>query len=147
KMMPLAIAGGLLALSSAGLPFTIGFLGKALIYESSTHLDSPMLWIATVVAVFTNIFLLYAGLVAGVKPFMGKEKLVNQSSMRAPSIRLWLPPLLLAALGLVFGMAPSLIDGSLIYPLTQSLAGRIDFVPLTLWHGWTPVLFLSIATL
>src|SRR5690606_28248442 len=36
-MFPLAAAGLLAAVSSAGLPFTLGFIGKDLIYESTLH--------------------------------------------------------------------------------------------------------------
>lgn len=146
-MGPLALAGGLLALSSAGFPFTIGFLGKELIYESSTHHSSPVLWIATTLALATNVLLLYAGMVAGLKPFTGKPPIEVLDSVKAPSFRLWFPPLLLALLGLVLGIFPGIVDKALIYPMTQSLAGELEWVPLALWHGWTPVLLLSLVTL
>lgn len=146
-MGPLALAGGLLALSSAGFPFTIGFLGKELIYESSSHLPSPFFWMATVLAVVTNLFLLYAGMVAGIRPFVGKSPAEGPTSVSPPSFRLWFPSLTLALLGLVFGLFPAWVDRALIYPVTQSLAGKIEWVPLALWHGWTPVLLLSMITL
>lgn len=147
EMRPLAWAGLLLALSSAGFPFTLGFLGKELIYEASTSLQGAGVWVATILAVGTNVFLLYAGLIAGVKPFAGKRRLPPHIRITPPSLALWLPALLLAALGLLFGIFPQWIDRSLLYPVARSMDSAIAWTPLALWHGWTPVVLLSGLTL
>src|SRR5690606_29305595 len=42
-MAPVAIASGLAALSSAGLPLTFGFIGKDLIYEATLAIQSEWL--------------------------------------------------------------------------------------------------------
>ncbi len=145
-MFPLALAGLFAALSSAGLPFTFGFIGKDLIYESTLH--EPGNWGIglTSVALATNILLLYAGFVAGIKPFSGPlpERL---SAVRLPHATMWMPPLLLAVLGLVFGCFPSLADGALLLPAAVSMAGQEIISPLKIWHGFNIVLLLSAVTL
>ncbi len=70
-MMPVAIAGFLAAISSAGMPPTVGFVGKDLVYESTLHMGNWSVFL-TVLAIATNILVLYAGFVAGIKPFTGK---------------------------------------------------------------------------
>lgn len=145
-MLPLAIAGLLAALSSAGLPFTFGFIGKDLIYESTLHIQGEWAIGLTAVALVTNIMLLYAGFVAGIKPFSGG--LPQQlSSVRLPQVWMWAPPLLLAVLGVIFGCFPSLVDGSLLNPAAASMAGHAIVSPLKIWHGFNLVLLLSAVTL
>ena len=69
-MLPVAIAGFLAAISSAGIPPTLGFLGKELTYESTLAIiGTPLLWIALIL--LTKILLLHAGFVAGISPFVG----------------------------------------------------------------------------
>lgn len=145
-MFPLAVAGLLAALSSAGLPFTFGFIGKDLIYESTLQTGGSWAIGLTAVALVTNICLLYAGLVAGVKPFAGPlpDKL---SSVHLPQATMWVPPLLLAILGLLFGCFPNLVDGALLNPAAASIAGQTVLTQLKIWHGFNLVLLLSAVTL
>lgn len=144
-MKPVAITGLLAALSSAGVPLTFGFIGKDLIYEATLHAETIGI-LLTAVAVLTNILLLYAGFLAGIKPFTG-ELPEAFKGVHLPDMRLWVPPLLLAALGLVYGILPSLTDVSLVQPVVQSLAPGAVTAPLKLWHGINPVLLLSGLTL
>ncbi|MBA2746275.1 MAG: Na(+)/H(+) antiporter subunit A, partial [Flavisolibacter sp.] len=100
-LWPLAIAGMLAALSNAGIPLTFGFLGKDLIYEATLQSASSA-YILTGAAILTNILLLYAGFIAGIKPFIGNLK--NEfSKVHLPSFLMWAPPLLLGVGGLLFG--------------------------------------------
>src|SRR5690606_31990710 len=73
-LLPVTIASVIAAASSAGLPFvTFGFIGKDLIYEATLHFGNiEWVWILTGVAIVTNIGIVTAGLMAGVKPFLGK---------------------------------------------------------------------------
>lgn len=145
-MFPLAVAGLFAALSSAGLPFTFGFIGKDLIYESTLHEGGNWGMALTAVALITNILLLYAGFVAGIKPFTGAlpERLSN---VHLPQASMWVPPLLLAFLGLLFGCFPSLADASLLNPAAAAMAGEPIASPLKIWHGFNLVLLLSAVTL
>lgn len=145
-MPPLAIAGLLAALSSAGLPLTFGFIGKDLIYEATLHTHGIWPIVLTAIALTTNVFLLYAGFVAGIKPFAGK--LPDEfSKVHLPHWLMWTAPLLLALLGLLFGCLPSLADGALLKPAAQAIANGAINSPLKIWHGFNVVLLLSGATL
>ncbi len=142
-MLPVAIAGFLAAISSAGVPPTLGFLGKELTYESTMAvIGLPILWI--ILILITKILLLHAGFVAGISPFVGKlpEKF---SETKMPSALLWAPPLFLSIAGLIFGIFPGLIE-PIIMPVVTAMGEEIDTY-LALWHGFNTVLWLSIATI
>lgn len=144
-MLPVAIAGFLAAISSAGIPPTIGFLGKELTYESTLAVVGvPILWIALIL--ITKILLLHAGFVAGISPFVGKlpEKLENT---KFPGPLLWVPPVLLSVAGVVFGIFPGIIEGSLIQPVVAAMGEDAGDKHLQLWHGFNTVLWLSVATI
>lgn len=144
-MWPVAIAGFLAALSSAGMPPFVGFVGKDLVYESTLHMGS---WstVLTVIAIATNILVLYAGFVAGIKPFTGKLP-EGFSKVHLPSFLMWLPPVILAVLGLIVGIFPAIIDGPLIKPVVDAVGMNGSEVHLKLWHGFNLVLGLSALTL
>lgn len=145
-MMPVAIAAGLAAISNAGIPPSIGFAGKDLIYESALHVND---WgyLLTILAVITNICLLYAGFVVGLKPFLGKipEEFKN---LKMPSPLMWVPPLILAILGIAFGLIPDLISNPLIGKVHQSIfITSLGQPGLKLWHGFNMVLLFSTITI
>ena len=145
-MFPLAIGGLLAALSSAGLPLTFGFIGKDLIYEATLHTAGLLAIVLTALAVLTNVFLLYAGFLAGIKPFSGK--LPGQfSHVHLPHWLMWGAPLLLAVLGVVFGCFPALADAALLNPAAQAMSNSVIDSPLKIWHGFNTVLLLSGTTL
>src|SRR5690606_34804816 len=128
-MLPLAIGGLLAALSSAGLPLTFGFIGKDLIYEATLHAAGLWPMLLTALAVLTNILLLYAGFLAGIKPFAGKLP-QHYSGVHLPNGLLWIPPVLLGALGLLLGCFPALADGALLNPAAHSMAQSAINTPL-----------------
>ena len=144
-MLPVAIAGLLAAISNAGIPPSVGFIGKDLIYEGTFHFEHSAI-LLTALAILTNVFISYAGYVAGIKPFIGKlpEKF---EKVKFPSFFLWFPPVLLGALGFVFGLFPVLIEKSLVKPILWSIGEDAAEVHLKLWHGITPILGLSLLTM
>lgn len=144
-MWPVAIAGLLAAVSSAGMPPTIGFLGKDLIYEATLGMEQWTV-VLTIVAIVTNILILYAGFVAGIKPFSGKLPEIF-SRVHLPSLLMWVPPVLLAVMGILIGVFPGLIDGPLIKPVVDAVGMKGGDVHLKLWHGFNTVLALSAVTL
>lgn len=144
-LFPLAIAGFLAALSSAGLPFTFGFIGKDLIYEATLHTAGIWPLVLTGLAVVTNILLLYAGFQAGIKPFTGSLPEEFQS-VRMPNWLMVLPPVLLSIAGIVIGCFPGVVDEALIRPMVFAMGG-IGVTQLKIWHGFNLVLQLSGLTL
>ncbi len=144
-MLPVAVAGFLAALSNAGIPPSFGFIGKDLIYEASLHTGVFPL-ISTVALVSTNVMLLFAGFLAGVRPFIGPLP-TKYKDLQAGSPRLWVPTLILATLCLVIGLAPGLISNSLIAPALVALGIQDYALDLKLWHGFNTVLALSATTI
>jgi multicomponent Na+:H+ antiporter subunit A len=144
RTMPItALAGGTAALSMAGVPLTLGFVGKDGAYDALLHAPDWLPWLL-VLFVIASILLGLAGLLAGVLPFHGNAR----SAIRAhePAWSLWLPPLVLALTGLLMGVAPSILDGPLSAAAT-AIAGIPADASLALWHGATPAVLLSVFTL
>ena len=145
-MKPVAVGGLLAALSSAGLPLTFGFIGKDLIYEATLGAPGNLVWILTIIAFVSNICLLVAGLMVGIKPFFG-EMPQRFNRVRKVSVSLWLPGIILGASAIIFGIFPMVLDRNLITAVAQSINGiKID-IPLKLWHGFNFVILLSFLTL
>jgi multicomponent Na+:H+ antiporter subunit A len=145
-LLPVFIAGLLAALSSAGLPLSFGFIGKDLIYEATLHANQNIALYLTIAAVATNVFLVAAGFMAGIKPFVGKLP-QEYEKLHLPYSSMWIPPLILAVLGFVFGFFPGVIGDYLIQPTVNILSTNAVAVDLKIWHGFNTVLLLSIATL
>jgi len=146
-LMPVAIAGILAALSSAGLPGTFGFIGKDLIYEATLHSKENLMLILTILAVITNTCLVAAGFMAGWKPFAG-ELPQEYSKLHLPYKSMWIPPLILGALGLLFGLFPGFIGKWMSLATANSIFGTETNLKLAIWHGsFNTVLILSLITL
>jgi len=144
-MMPVAIAGFIAALSSAGVPLLIGFLSKEVMYEATLQFGQWAI-ILTILIVVTKIFLFVAGFWAGIKPFTGSLPKEFEKA-HLPSTLLWVPPLLLGVLSVAFGVFPGLIEKSLIQSVFSSISGSETIIELKIWHGFNMALMLSILTL
>lgn len=146
-MWPIAIAGILAALSHGGFPPTFGFIGKDLIYEATMH-TRFLPEVLTGLAILTNICLVFAGLLVGLRPFLG-SKPSSLEIKRRPDFRIWFPTLLLGGLSLLFGIFPQFIDHSIINGAVASVSGASlePLVHLKLWHGFNLILALSGLTL
>ena len=143
RTMPItALAGGAAALSMAGLPLTLGFVGKDGAYEALLQAAHRFPWLLAL-TVLASIFLGLAGLIAGISPFRGDLAPVKVDE---PPWPLWIPPLVLAMCGLFAGVAPSILDGSLSAAATAVAGTSVD-ASLAVWHGVTPALLLSALTL
>lgn len=142
-MLPIGIIAFFAAISHGGIPPTFGFVGKDLIYEAT--LNNPNGLILTLIAVITNALLLYAGLVAGVKPFLGKLP-TQFSKVHMPSIAMWIPAGILSVLCIVLGLFPFVLEDCLIRPALHTLGVDTNF-HLKLWHGFNQVLMYSGITL
>lgn len=143
--MPVAIAGFIAALISGGVPPTLGFIGKDLIYEATLHAADGVI-ILTILAILTKILLFYGGFVAGVKPFMGKLP-GKFEKLHLPSPLMWLPPLIMTIAGIVFGVFPGLIETAFAKPVAMTQALEFEDFHLALWHGFNTVLGLSAITI
>ncbi|HUH47177.1 MAG TPA: hydrogen gas-evolving membrane-bound hydrogenase subunit E, partial [Arenibacter sp.] len=145
-LFPVFLAGGLAALSSGGMPLFLGFIGKDLIYEATLGANQKLTLFFTVIAVITNICLVAAGFLAGLKPFMGNLA-PRFAKIHLPRLSMWVPPLILAFLGLVLGIFPGLVGDYIVSPTVSALADRSASADLKIWHGFNTVLILSLLTL
>jgi len=145
-LLPVFVAGLLAALSSAGMPLLFGFISKDLIYEATLHADQHLAVYLTVAAFITNLCLVAAGFMAGIKPFTGTLPQAYEK-IHLPYKSMWIPPLILAIAGLFFGLFPQLAGEHLIGPAVQTMAHAPAAVHLKIWHGFNSVLILSLVTL
>lgn len=145
-LFPVYVAGTLAALSSAGLPLSIGFIGKDLIYEATLQSSATIALYITIAAVLTNTCLVAAGFTAGIRPFAG-PLLPSLEHVKMPSKLLWVPTIILSGLGFIFGIFPGLFGSLFASPMVASILNKPAAFELKIWHGFNTVLILSLATL
>ena len=147
-----AAAGGLAALSMAGLPPLLGFVAKELVYESI--LPEASGWPLIVAVVFGGACFVWVAAVVGIAPFWMKparhvhetESLEGATAEHEAGVSLWLGPVVLAALGLTAGLWVDPFGVALLVPAASAAIGEAAAVKLSLWHGVTPALWLSVLT-
>jgi multicomponent Na+:H+ antiporter subunit A len=93
-----------------------------------------------------SVLLVVASLRVGLQPFAGTATTRAVSAHEAPAA-MWMPPLLLASLGLVIGLMPRPLVAALVSGAALAAHGEPTVLELALWHGVSPVLALSLATL
>jgi multicomponent Na+:H+ antiporter subunit A len=147
RAMPITTAAtALAALSMAGFPPFLGFIGKELKYEGALAVASEPMLVATAAVLANAMMVACAGLVA-LKPFAGRTMQAPKEKPADPPVAMWLPPALLAVLGLAFGVFPDLLLGrTLIEPIAGAILGEPYDLKLKLWHGINLPLLLSLAT-
>ncbi|NEM98744.1 hydrogen gas-evolving membrane-bound hydrogenase subunit E [Pontibacter burrus] len=136
------IAAMLAALSMAGvLPF-IGFIAKELLYEAKAASS----YIILALSFMVSVAYVAVATIMGYRIFWHNRseptKLKHQGQ-----VTMAYPPLILGICALVFGLMP----GHFVAPIlgqaaSATLGETIDF-ELSLWHGFTPVLWLSVLTI
>ena len=140
--MPLtAIAGGAAALSMLGVVLTLGFVAKDGAYEALLGPDQWSAWLLSA-TVLSSSLMGTAGLMAGVLPFRGPR---SEKTGHEPEWRLLWPPMTLAAIGVVAGLAPWLLNASLA-AAAGAILNRPQTLSLAIWHGFSPAVILSAAT-
>ena len=143
RAMPMtAFAGGAAALSMAGVPLTLGFVGKDGAYEALLRGNEWSTWLLAL-TVLASILLGLAGLIAGVVPFRGK---LTAEGVHDPPWPLWIPPLTLAVSGVVAGVVPWILNAPLSAAAAATSNTPFD-MSLAVWHGFSPALMLSVVTL
>lgn len=146
KVMPVtAMATWLAALSMAGVPPFLGFIGKEMTYEGVLAVTIyPIFAIASV--------MFAASLMAGVafffmaRPFFMKPPRERLDYKKLSPFMVW-PPFILAVGGMLAGLAAELLVRPLIQSAVIPVAGVPAAFDMKLWHGFETVLFLSMGTL
>jgi multicomponent Na+:H+ antiporter subunit A len=140
--MPLtAAAAALAALSMAGLPPLFGFIGKEVLYEATLTLPGLLV----LVAIATSAAMVVVAAIVAARPFLGARR-PTPSEPHDPPLAMLAGPVVLAALGVLFGLMPGLVSGALVSPAVSAVLGTPTEVSLYLWHGFNLVLMLSLLT-
>ena len=141
----LAVSSFVLALSKAGFPPSLGFVGKEYVYKFG--FGGPVLAQALLVFLFIiNLGLMALALRVAFTPFRGEAKMVPGSVKKLNGLMM-AGPVVLAVAGLVLGvLSPQLLTPVVGAAVSQIHGAPVDLV-IKLWHGVNPAFLLSLATL
>lgn len=103
-----AAAAALAAVSMAGMPFSLGFVAKELIKISKSEAD-VFAWVSYS-GVFVNAIAVAVASVAAIRVFWHRGGAPVPAEIREAGWAMRLPPVLIAALALVFGLWTGLLD-------------------------------------
>ena len=145
KMPVTFIAAALAAISMAGIPPFIGFIGKEFLYKAGLDLDIARLWVTGTIFAASALMFAAAGIVA-FRPFMGKLADTPTPAHEGPFVMV-IGPLILGALGLFFGLFPDTVEAWLVAPGTWAVYGSPDVsVDLYLFREVNAAFILSLIT-
>lgn len=145
RFMPFtAVSTAMAALSMAGFPLFLGFIGKEIMYKGALAED-VFPGLATAAALLSNSLMTSVAGILAIRPFWGKRRGENQI-VEAPWPML-AGPLILGALCLLFGLIPDWVSRCLVEPAVSSFHSTTENVKLTLFHGINDPFLLSMLTL
>jgi len=145
RAMPITAAAAVLAaLSMAGVPPLVGFVGKELALEAVRGTTMAGLVVFAMVVLTGALLVAAAGMVAS--PFFGPRPAGLRAAHEGPPA-LWIGALLLAILGVITALFPKWITTTMLAGAASAVRGEAVVVSLSLWHGWTLALFASVAAL
>ncbi|MCF8346408.1 MAG: DUF4040 domain-containing protein [Bacteroidales bacterium] len=146
RQMPIAFVVTLLsAFSMAGFPPMLGFIGKELIYEAKIQLPG-ISGIILVLGVISNILMVAVSLYLVYTIFFGKYRLEKKVAKPRTIPTMLLVPAILAVFSLVAGLIPDYLGNSILKGALHYVIPGYEDVKLALWHGFNPVLWLSMFT-
>jgi len=147
RAMPVTMAAAALAaLSMAGFPPFLGFIGKELQYYGALAVVSSPVFVVGAVLLASALMLAAAGVVA-FKPFWRPKGGDLPKTPKEAPWQMLAGPVILAVLGAVFGVYPGLLQGTLVNPTVAALLGEAAVAKeLKLWAGVNLPLILSLVT-
>jgi multicomponent Na+:H+ antiporter subunit A len=146
RSMPATGYGALMAaLSMAGFPLFLGFIGKEILYKGAlTEEVFPVF--ATSAAVLSNSLMVAAAGIILIRPFFGHPRPTPRPPHEAP-VSMWLGPVLIGTLGIVFGIFPDWVGNRLVQPAVAAFHPTVENIQLKLFYGFNEPLLLSILTI
>lgn len=146
RVMPFtATAAAVAALSLAGLPPLFGFVGKELLLEAV--LDAPALGaLLLALTVGASILVVAVAGIVALRPFFGPWRHTPRHPHEAP-LAMLAGPVVLAVLGLAFGLAPTVAETHLLAAAAHAVQGAPVDLHLALWHGVNAPLLISLGSL
>lgn len=145
RYMPWTAAAALLAaLSMAGLPLSFGFIAKDAVTmaKADVHVFKLVSY-ATVLVASVSVAV---AAIAALRVFWGRETPLDGSHLHEAPWTMWAPALLLAVLGLVFGIAPTLVN-PLLGAAAIAMAPGLDITSLGTSYDHGPVLSATFSAL
>ncbi len=148
-LMPISATMAVIAaLSMAGIPPFNGFMSKEFMLEAAGHtawfglgFDPTVAIIATIGATFSVAYSLRYIL----HVYLGPERDDYPLKPHDPPFGMWAPPAILVALVVLIGIFPNSVVGPLLATAAGAVTGgELPYYALSLWHGLTPALFMSI---
>jgi multicomponent Na+:H+ antiporter subunit A len=133
------------ALSMAGFPLFLGFIGKEIMYKGALTEDLFPVFATSAALLANSLVVAVAGLVT-IKPFLGNLPAKLRQPHEAP-MTMWLGPVFMGALGLIFGIFPDWVGHWLIEPAVRAFHPSMEHIQLKLFYGINEPLLLSITTL
>ena len=142
RYLPLTALATLLAsLSMAGLPPFFGFISKEFLFQAQLESTPELLPMAIIVLV--NAVMVGVAAVITLRPFFLNRGKVSELR-HGESVGLVLGPLVLAFAGLFLSLDPEWVTANVLRPAAVEVYGRAVEVNVSLWHGLTPMLLLSL---
>ncbi len=147
SLMPIAGTLALIAgLSMAGIPPLNGFISKEMMLEEASHtvwLGQP--WVFPVLATLGATLSVAYSLRYVIHVYFGPKRDDYPKKPHDPGVGLWGPPAVLTALVVLIGLMPALFAGPIVAATAGAVIGAdLPYYSLSLWHGVTPALFMSI---
>ena len=124
RHMPWTAAVALLAaLSMAGLPLSLGFIAKEAITFAKA--EAEVFALVSYATFMVNGIAVAVAAIAAIHVFWGRDTTAREVHPHEVPLSMLVPPLLLVALGLLFGLRPTLVD-PLLGAAAQAIAPAID---------------------
>ncbi len=140
-----AAAAAVAAVSMAGAPPLFGFLAKETAYEAALEAPVGALWLGPAV-VAMGVCLVFAAARVALQVFGGTRRGTPRVAHEVPT-GMWVGPVALAAMGLTAGLLAGPAERLLVAPAARAVLQEGVPTGLALWHGFTPILALSVFTL
>lgn len=145
KMPVTTLSGALAALSMAGVPPFLGFIGKELLYKGGLESQGSVVLVTAAIFLASALMFAVAGVVA-LKPFWGTDAHMPQLDrpIREAPLAMLIGPAVLGGLGLYFGLNPHVLQHDVIDPIVGAILGNPELAKeLHLWAGVNTALILS----
>ncbi|MEQ8549984.1 MAG: proton-conducting transporter membrane subunit [Cyclobacteriaceae bacterium] len=148
KHMPMtATAFILTSASMAGVFPFLGFLGKEILYDALYH-HAPYGYLTIGLLVLSSVFFVAISLRIVISSFFSTSNETSEKEIiNEGSLLMTVPPLILGALSLIFGIFASELLKPLAGKTIESVLNQPLVLDLSLWHGFNVILLLSALTI